>query len=93
MAFTAVSSGTIPVMYEEFDQFLQRATWHSRHAMDEEQFFSALRRVVTDRTFNPERMGEYMTARGRGLTDEALAEAVEHYVAAAWAVKRYLQLD
>jgi len=81
-------------MYEEFDQFLQRTTWHTMHSMDEEQFFSALRRVVTDRAFNPEKMGEYMTARGRGsLTDEPLADAVEHYVAAAWAVRKYLQLD
>ena len=87
-------SGTMPGMYEEFDQFLQRTTWHTRHATDEEQFFAALRRVVTDRAFNPEKMGEYMTARGQGsLNEEALGEAVEHYVAAAWAVRRYLQLD
>src|ERR1700683_4899210 len=35
--------------------------------------------VVADRTFSPEKMGEYMTTHGRGdPTEEALAEAAEH---------------
>lgn len=80
-------------MYEAFDSFLRVPTWHTRHANDEERFFCVLRTVVGNAQFSPEAMGDHFdqSPARRNLTAEAYDQARGHYVAAAWAIKRYLQ--
>ena len=81
-------------MYEEFNPFLDVETWHTRHAEDEERFFRALRRVVGNPRFNPDEMGEHMRARlrvDRNDDENPFNEAIDHYVAAAWAVRTFLR--
>jgi len=80
-------------MYRTFDNFLARDSWHTRHPRDETQFFVALDSVVKESQFNPDKMGLYMRQKTHppvNTKDHSFDIAIEHYVAAAWAVKRYL---
>lgn len=77
-------------MYEAFDRFLERDTWHTRHPNDERRFREALRKVVKNPLFSPDEMGEYMRQKTRGsvgVTSHPFEQAIDHYVAEAWAIK------
>lgn len=52
-------------MYQAFDKFLARNTWHTMHPIDEKVFFLCLSTVVMDSKFSPEAMGEYMLQKTR----------------------------
>ena len=83
-------------MYGVFDDFLRVPTWHTKHPVDEDRFYTALRQVVRRENFYPDNLGEYMDQkRADGelgdLTDEAYDDARAYYVAAAHAVKAYLR--
>ena len=81
-------------MYEAFDSFLETDTWHSGHPSDEDRFFQALALEVGTPDFDPDRMGDYMRSRCGILrydVNVALNHAIDGYVAAAWAVRRYLE--
>jgi hypothetical protein len=76
-----------------FDSFLNISTWCTRHPNDEQRFFCALRTVINHPDFHPDTMGEYMTEKldlAKNPND-AYEESIDHYVAAAWAVKTYLK--
>jgi len=81
-------------MYEAMEDFIAVPTWHTRHPEDERRFFAALNRIVDDEDFNADQMGEFFAQR-LGLDnlpeDHSFNVASEHYVAAAWAVRRFLQ--
>jgi hypothetical protein len=80
-------------MYEVFDSFLSKETWHTRHDFDEIRFFLCLKKVVEKPEFDPDKMGEYLQEMaGVSLEDEesSVKLAIKHYVAEAWAVKDYL---
>jgi hypothetical protein len=79
-------------MYEALDSFLNISTWYTRHYFDEERFFRALDQIVRNPEFNADRMGEYIAQRqSETLTEDALDRARADYVAAAWAVRSYLE--
>ena len=81
-------------MYEAFDSFLASDSWHASHATDDEGFFRALALEVGRPDFDPDAMGAYLRFHcGIQRYDEnvALNHAIDGYVAAAWAVRRYLQ--
>jgi hypothetical protein len=84
------------MLYAAFDNFLGVETWHTRHPSDEQRFFIALNKVVTDPKFNPDNLGQYMREKKGILRDDgehAFNVAIDHYVAAAWAVKDYLKAN
>ena len=56
-------------MYEAFDSFLKVGTWHTTHPKDDERFYLALREVVLQRDFSPEKMREYFQEKV-GLGDD-----------------------
>jgi hypothetical protein len=82
-------------MYDVFDSFLSGGTWHTQHPTDEKTFFLVLQKVVRDKNFSPDVMGEHM--RGKlgvdryASKDATFSKAIDHYVSAAWAVKDYLR--
>jgi hypothetical protein len=80
-------------MYEALDTFLNHhTTWSSRHENDQERFFCAIKPLVEHPDFNPDLMGEYMRRKAEGtLEAQALDREIRYYVAAAWAVRRYLR--
>jgi hypothetical protein len=79
-------------LYEPFDFFLDVDTWYTRHPRDDERFFAALRKVVNKEEFDPDAMREYMARKlNVSRNDEHLNSALDHYRAAAFAVKTYLQ--
>ncbi|MEK7994268.1 MAG: hypothetical protein AAB403_10740 [Planctomycetota bacterium] len=85
-------------MYEAFDSFVSVDTWHTMHPADEERFFCALRTVVTNPDFDPNRLGYYMDCKRdqgepalKNLTEDAYNKARDHYVMAACMVKGFLQ--
>lgn len=87
-------------MYEAFDSFLRIQTWYTTHEADQQRFFCALRSVVNNEGFAPDELGRYMDRKRNeedpalaNLTDDAYNEARDYYVAAAWAVKRYLEAN
>jgi hypothetical protein len=76
-------------MYEAFDSFLAMSTtWHTHHPNDEDRFYKALEKVVSNSNFSPEQMEAYM----RDKKGESHIEAIEKYTAQAWAVKDYLRV-
>jgi hypothetical protein len=80
-------------MYKAFDHFLGIETWYTRHTNDEERFLKALSNVVKNANFNPDEMGAYMRAKigiNRDDVENAFNKAIDHYTAAAWAVRGYL---
>lgn len=80
-------------MYQALDKFMNIETWHSRHPLDEARFFKALHNIVHDPDFNADEMAEYMREKvGIDRNDEQhpYAQAIEHYQAAGWAVRQYL---
>ena len=85
-------------MYDAFDDFLQRETWHTRHEDDKEQFFRALETVVYNPQFNADRLGEYIGQRREAGENAQAAvlqleydQAWDYYVDAAWAVSDFLR--
>lgn len=79
-------------MYEVFDTFLTSQTWHTREHADEERFFCELRTIIHKHRFSPKEMGKYMMEKQRGqLTEEALTDAVDHYVELARVLKGFIQ--
>lgn len=81
-------------MNEALDSFLNVSTWHTLHPEDERRFFCALKGMVSDPVFCPEAMGEYIDAKlnlNEFTEDHAYRRARDHYVDAAWAVKRFLE--
>jgi hypothetical protein len=83
-------------MYKAFDSFLGIDTWHTRHPSDEERFFIALKKVVKEPHFNPDRMGEYIrekTGVSRNDEENPFNESIDHYVSAAWSVRDYLSAN
>jgi hypothetical protein len=82
--------------YEAFDNFLNVDTWHTRHPNDEARFFIALGKVINDPQFNADRLGEYMREKKCVSRDDAKNTFnfdIDHYVAAAWAVRGYLKAN
>ena len=82
-------------MYEVFDTFLKPDSWHTREAPDRDRFYCALRAVASNPQFRPEDMGDYFdrsSARSKVNADK-YQEARRYYVAAAWAVKRFLEAE
>jgi hypothetical protein len=80
-------------MYKAFDSFLSTETWHTRHALDDERFHNALHQVISNPTFNPDSMRDYMRAKkGIGADDHesGFAKAIDRRAQDAWAVKDYL---
>jgi hypothetical protein len=79
-------------MYEAMDSFLNIPTWHTKHAADQERFFCALRSIVKNPGFNADMMGGHMRQfiLARHGSNPHYDEVIRYYVAAAWAVSRYL---
>lgn len=83
-------------MYEAFDNFLAMDTWHTRHPLDEKRFFIALNKVVTEPKFNADELGRYMREKKNVARDDeknTFNADIDHYVAAAWAVREYLKAN
>ena len=83
-------------MYEAFDKFLARGTWHTQHQLDEDFFFVSLASVIKDPKFNPDALGEYIrqkTGVSRDDRENLLNVGIDRYVAAAWAVRGYLKVN
>lgn len=74
-------------MYGAFDYFLSTETWHTRHAFDTERFYRSLHSVVSNPQFNPDTMAEYFQSKAK---NPAFESAIDHWRAAAWAVRDYL---
>jgi hypothetical protein len=67
---------------------------HATRPNDEERFFRALKKVIEEPRFNPEQMADYMRQKlGVDRNDEGnhFNIAIDHYAAAAWAVRTYLR--
>lgn len=80
-------------MYEAFDKFLARDTWHTSHPLDEREFYRCLHEVVHSPNFNPDQMGEYFRQKKAVSQDHLnpLADAIDRWVGDAWAVRGYLE--
>lgn len=79
-------------MYEAFDKFLARDTWHTSHPLDEQVFYRCLHEVIGDEEFSPDEMGDYIREQ-KGIerdADNPLDEAIDRWVSNAWAVRDYL---
>jgi hypothetical protein len=81
-------------MYEAFDSFLSIETWHTTHPLDEKRFFRALAQIVEDPDFSADELGNYLREHVDVPpgTDDYRNEAIDRYVAAAWAVREYLNV-
>jgi hypothetical protein len=82
-------------MYEKLDSFMATDTWHTRHPSDEKRFFTVLHELLKNPGFNPDQMADHMrqrvgTAKNR---THPLTPAIDHYIAAAWAVKGYVEAN
>ncbi len=82
-------------MYEKLDSFMATDTWHTRHPSDEKRFFMVLHELLKNRDFDPEEMAEFMRQRVGTANNPAhpLRPAIDHYTAAAWAVKGYVEAN
>jgi hypothetical protein len=82
-------------MFEPLDQFLAVRTWYTREVPDQQRFFSGLKTIVSEHPgFDPNRLGNYIIEKKTGEIERGtLEEARRFYVAAATAVKRYLEAD
>jgi hypothetical protein len=83
-------------MYEAFDSFMARDTWHIRHPRDENErhFYQTLNEIVWSDAFNPDEMADYMRARAGLAPDDCtsgLAVAIDRWRSDAWAVKEFLK--
>lgn len=79
-------------MYEAFDAFIRVDTWHTSHPIDGERFYKVLQKPG----FDPDQMGLHMREKlgvSRDDEDHPFNSAIDRYVAAAWAVKEYLQAN
>lgn len=79
-------------MYQAFDAFLNRDTWYTGHAIEDEVFNLCLQKVVDDPQFSVERMAEYMRAKV-GSDDESgvFANAIERRTVEAYAIRDFLK--
>jgi hypothetical protein len=77
-------------MYQNFDSFLNVETWHTCHTNDEERFFKALHKVVNLEDFSPEKLRNYIEEK---VNNDSFNQSIDHYVAAAWAVKTYIDIN
>lgn len=83
-------------MYQAFDDFLAMDTWYTRHPLDEKRFFVALSKVVSDPKFSADELGRYMRQKKNVAQDDqqnTFNIDIDHYVAAAWAVRDYLKAN
>jgi hypothetical protein len=80
-------------MYEKLDSFMATDTWHTRHPSDEKRFFMMLHELLKNRKFQPGSDGGIHAQRGRIDADDRLYQAIDHYTAAAWAVKGYVEAN
>ena len=75
-------------MYSVFDELLDRSTWSTLHEDDLEQFYRLLAKVVDQRDFSPEAMGDYMKRH----KNPNFHDAIDRLVANAWAVCDFLRV-
>jgi hypothetical protein len=83
-------------MYQAFDDFLAMDTWHTREHYDYKRFFVALSKVVSDPKFSADELGRYMRDKKNVARDDEenpFNADIDHYVAAAWAVRDYLKAN
>lgn len=82
-------------MYEAMNGWLDMDTWHTSATYDRDRFFRCLDKIVDNRDFNPDAMGEYCR-RHQNIPAEdhesGLAKAIDDHVRDAWAVKEYLAI-
>ena len=74
-------------MYDVFDKFLSRETWHTTHALDDQAFYVCLQKVVTAPDFSPDTMGEYF----RKKKGQAFEHRIDDLTSKAWGIREYLQ--
>lgn len=81
-------------MYEVFDQFLSKDTWHEHHPVDDEHFLRLLAKIVWNKDFSAESMADYMSAKVGVSRDgeDYRSEAINRYTHSAWAVRDFLRL-
>lgn len=78
-------------MYDVFDEYLNRDSWHTPDSLEDNVFHRALRKVVDNVNFSPDAMGEYFR-KVKALSEAANCEfgqAVARRVADAKAVQDY----
>lgn len=83
-------------MYEKLDLFLAMDTWHTKHPYDLQRFYRGLHEIVSQPNFNADSMADYITQKvgiAAELHDHPYAGAINHYRAAAWAVREYLEVN
>ncbi|MBK1793714.1 hypothetical protein JHL21_04310 [Devosia sp. WQ 349] len=82
-------------MYDVFDEYLNRDTWHTPDSLEDNVFHRTLRKVVDNINFTPDAMGDYFR-KVKGLAPGAnceLAQAIARRVADAKAVQDYRQYN
>jgi hypothetical protein len=82
-------------MYEAFDDYLNRDTWHTRNEQEDEAFHRALGTVVNNPDFDPDEMGDYMrTVKGLTMnSQDQLAGVIGDRVRDAWAVVTFRRVN
>lgn len=78
-------------MYDVFDDYLNRETWHTPDSLEDNVFHRALRKIVDNANFCPDAMGEYFR-KVKDLAADATgdeANAITRRVADAKAVQDY----
>ena len=82
-------------MYEVFDSYLNRDTWHTNHDLDRQRFMQVLAGVVHDDEFNPDEMRKYMLEK-KGVRPENRNDSfglkIDQLTQDAWAVKDFFQM-
>jgi hypothetical protein len=82
-------------MYEAMNGWLDMETWHTPEEPDRERFFRGLDKIIDNRDFNPDKMGEYCRQRRNIAAEDHeshLAKVIDDRVQDAWAVKEYLAI-
>ncbi len=74
-------------MYQIFDPFLMRETWHTSHDFDNKAFYICLERVVTAPAFSPDAMREYFLAK----KGSPFQHRIDDLTSKAWGIREYLQ--
>lgn len=82
-------------MYEAMNPWMDMDTWHTSEVPDTERFLRGLDKIIDNRNFNPDEMGEYCRRRQNIAPEDhesTLANAIYKRVSDAWAVKEYLAI-
>jgi hypothetical protein len=83
--------------YSVFDSFCKVPTWNTSHALDERRFNDALSKVVHDKDFSPEAMGDYIRNIHSNpiwpKESEELQNVISQLISNAWTIKNYVQRD